>query len=64
VTRPQTRQYGRNLALTSLPFWLVSVACLVYGLANGLVFTTICAAVATVAFPVMVWRRWDPPGSD
>jgi hypothetical protein len=60
VTTPQARLYGKKLALWSLPLWLVSVLCLVYGVATGLVFTTICAAAATVAFPVMVWRRWRP----
>jgi hypothetical protein len=62
VTTPQARPYGRKLALMSLPFWLISVLCLVYGLANGSLFTTICGAAATVAFPVMVWRRWRPDG--
>ena len=58
MTTPQARLYGKKLALWSLPFWLISLMCLVYGLANGLAFTVICAAAATVAFPVMVWRRW------
>ena len=61
TTQEAGRPYGKKLALWSLPFWLVSVACLVYGLANGLVFATICAAAATLSFPVMVWRRWQPP---
>jgi hypothetical protein len=44
----------------TLPFWLSSVLCLVYGLANDLRLTTIAGAAATVAFPVMVWRRRRP----
>jgi hypothetical protein len=63
VARPDARPYGKTLALWSLPFWLSSVFCLVYGVANGLAFTSICAAIATVSFPVMVWRRWHPPDS-
>ena len=58
MTTPQARLNGKKLALWSLPLWLISVLCLAYGLANGLAFTVICAAAATVAFPVMVWRRW------
>jgi hypothetical protein len=61
VTTPEARPYGKRLALWSLPFWLISILCLVYGLANGLLFTTICGAAAAVSFPFMVWRRWHPP---
>jgi hypothetical protein len=61
VTTPEARPYGRKLALMTLPFWLVSVLCLVYGLASGSAFTTICAGAAAVAFPFTVWRRWHPP---
>jgi hypothetical protein len=64
VTTPGARPHGKKLALTSLPFWIISILCLVYGLAIGSLFTTICDAAATVAFPVMVWRRWEPPRSD
>jgi hypothetical protein len=60
VTTPEARPYGRKLALMTLPFWLVSVLCLVYGLANDALFATIFGGAATVAFPVMVWRRWRP----
>ncbi len=60
MTTPEARPYGKKFALLSLPFWIISVLCLVYGLANGLVLTTIFAAAATVWFPVNVWRRWRP----
>jgi hypothetical protein len=60
VTTPQAGLYGKKLALWSLPFWLISVLCLVYGLANDLRLTTIAGAAATVAFPIMVWRRRRP----
>jgi hypothetical protein len=63
VTTPDGKPYGRSLALWSLPFWLLSIFCLVYGIANGLLFTTVCAVAATVWFPIMVARRWRPPES-
>jgi hypothetical protein len=55
--------YGRSLLLWSLPFWLISVGCLVYGVVNNLLLTSLAAAAAVVAFPVSLWRRWNPPGS-
>ena len=64
MTTPDPRPYGKKLALLSLPFWILSILCLVYGLVNGLLFVTVCAAAATISFPVMVWRRWDPPDSE
>ena len=60
MTAPGERPYGKRLALMALPFWLISVLCLVYGLANDLRLTTIAGAAATVAFPIMVWRRRRP----
>ncbi len=63
MSTPEAGPQGRRLALAALPFWVVSVLCLVYGLVNGLVFTTVCGAAATVWFPVMVWRRRHPPTS-
>ena len=60
MTTPGERPYGKRLALMTLPFWLISVLCLVYGLANDLRLTTIAGAAATVAFPIMVWRRRRP----
>ena len=61
MTTPDTRPYGKKLALMSLPFWIISILCLVYGIATGSAFTTVCAAAATLAFPLTVWRRRHPP---
>ena len=63
MTPADGKPYGRRLALWSLPFWLLSVFALVYGLANDLLFTTVCGAAATVWFPITVARRWRPPES-
>jgi hypothetical protein len=61
MPEPLVKPYGRDLLLRMLPFWLLSVVCLVIGLVNGWTFTWLCGALAVVAFPIQLWRHWSPP---